>query len=108
MRNVFVSAFKPLTFTYVMTIIVLCMSVYVVELEGKISNSVLPLKTRLLERMQVRTEFKPPAAYQTQVPVQVQQAPPVQVNQTLTQPQSNHQYQLQQQHHHHQLNKKQL
>lgn len=99
MRNVFVSAFKPLTFTYVMTIIVLCMSVYVVELEGKISNSVLPLKTRLLERMQVRTEFKPPAAYQTQVPVQVQQAPPVQVNQTLTQPQSNHQYQLQLQPH---------
>lgn len=56
---------------------------YVVELEEKISNSVLPLKTRLLERMQLRTDFKPPSnvtsqTCQTQPSKQVQ-APPIQL-----------------------------
>ena len=66
------------------------------ELEGKISNSVLPLKTRLLERMQLRTDFKPPSNVSSQTQTQKQvQVPPIQATQTLPQPQSHIAYQLQ-------------
>ena len=69
---------------------------YVVELEGKISKSVLPLKSRLLERMQLQTDYKLPSAglsHPNQMPKAIQ-APPIQPTADLTHTHTQ-QYQLQ-------------